>query len=354
MRVLTIPARQVGPELLGAVLAADVTLGNGHRAKKGARVTSDLLPVLAALGDRDLALILPEADDVHQDDAGRELAAALAGPGIAVHGPTAGQMSLRAARDGLLRVDSVLLRRINELDRLAVFTLFDHQLVEAGQEVAGAKVTALVAPRAALAAAVALARVAGGVLRVLPLAPRRVGVLVSERMAAGARRRFRVSIQRKLRHFGCQRVAFASMPSTLLAASAALRELRAGGAEIVLAAGGSWTNPADPLFAALEKDGVAVERLGLPADPGTYFWVAYDGATPIVGLPACATLAEASIADLLIAKLLAGERLTRAELASFGHGGLFTRETAFLLPRFPEPPRRAAEAADDGEVPCRS
>ncbi|MBI4507067.1 MAG: hypothetical protein HY691_16165, partial [Chloroflexi bacterium] len=169
MRVLTIPARQVGRELLGAVLAADVALGDGRRAKKGERVTSDLLPVLAALGDSDLALILVGADDAHQDDADRELAAALAGPGVEVHGPTAGQMSLRAARDGLLRVETALLRRINELDRVAVFTLFDHQLVQGGTEVAGAKVTALVVPRAPVAAAVALARIAGGVLRVLPL-----------------------------------------------------------------------------------------------------------------------------------------------------------------------------------------
>lgn len=354
LRVRTLPARQIGPELLGAVLATDVALSRGHRARKGQRVTGDLLPALAALGDRDLALILPSAEDVHQDDAGRELAAALAGPGILVHGPTAGQMSLRAAHRGLLRVDTARLRRINEIDRIAVFTLFDNQLVEAGQEVAGAKVTALVVPHAPVAAAVALARIAGGVLRVLPLVPRRVGVLVSERMRPGARARFRAVLERKLRFFGCDGATFVDAPTDRSALRAALRALRAGGAEIVLAAGGSWSNPAEPVFAVLEDEGIALERLGLPADPGTFFWIAYDGPRPIVGLPACATLAEATIADLLIAKLIAGERLTRAELASFGLGGLFTRESAFLLPRFPrERPAADAPSADEGERPSR-
>jgi hypothetical protein len=337
LRVLTLPAGQVGPEHVGAVLGADVPLGPGAgRVKKGARLAPELLPALAALGERAVTLLVPGEDDLHQDDAGRELAAALAGPGITVEGPNAGQMSLRAAHDGLLRIDTDRLRRINELDQIAVFTLFDNQLVAAGQEVAGAKVTALVAPRAQVAAAVALARIGGGVLRVRPLVARRIGVLVAERMGEKARARLHMVLSRKLRHLGSPDVRFVTVANAPVELRAALRQLRADGAEIVLAAGGSWSNPAEPLFAVLAEEGIALERLGLPADPGTFFWIAYDAETPIVGLPACATLAEATIVDLLIAKLLAGERLTRSELAAFGHGGLFTREAAFLLPRFPK------------------
>lgn len=337
MRIVTLLASQVGPELLGGVFAADVPLGPGAgRVTKGTRLTSDLLPAVTALGERELTLLLPSADDVHQDDAGRELAAALAGPGVIVDGPQAGQMSLRAAYDGLLRVDTERLRRINELDQIAVFTLFDNQLVAADQEIAGAKVLALVAPRAQVAAAVALARIGGGVLRVRPLVPRRIGVLVGERMGEKARERLRTVLSRKLRVLGSPDVRFIDVAHSQAQVGAALRRLRTEGSDVILAAGGSWSNPAEPLFSALAAEGIALERLGLPAEPGTFFWIAYDGDTAIVGLPACATLAEATIVDLLIAKLLAGERLTRAELATFGHGGLLTPGTAWLLPRFPK------------------
>lgn len=352
MRVLTIQARAIGPESVGAVFASDTPLGNSAgRAKKGTRLTADLLPALAALGDREITIILPDGGDMGQDEAGRQLAEALAGPGTVVHGPVAGQMSLRAAHDGLLRVDASSLQRINELDRVAVFTLFDNQLVKRGQEVAGAKVTALVVPRSIVATAVALARVAGGIVRVRPLVPRQIGVLVSGRMREGARRRFRVTIQRKLRLLGSDAPVVTDAARSVPATRAAIHALRAAGAEIILVAGGSWSNPAEPVFAVLAEDGMPLERLGLPADPGTYFWIAYEGELPIVGLPACATLAESTIVDLLVAKILAGERLTRAELATFGHGGLLTADTAFRLPRFDEP-SKTGEAERRGRLTC--
>jgi len=38
--------------------------------------------------------------------------------------------------------------------------------------------------------------------------------------------------------------------------------------------------------------------------------------------------------DVVIARLLTGERLGRTELARLGHGGMLTRDMAFRLPAY--------------------
>jgi hypothetical protein len=43
---------------------------------------------------------------------------------------------------------------------------------------------------------------------------------------------------------------------------------------------------------------------------------------PILGIPACGMYHQTTIFDLLLPRLLAGEKIGRRELAEMGHGGL--------------------------------
>ena len=52
---------------------------------------------------------------------------------------------------------------------------------------------------------------------------------------------------------------------------------------------------------------------------------------PILGAPGCARSPKTNIVDLLLPRLLAGDRLTRGDVAALGHGG--------LLEDVPERPR---------------
>jgi hypothetical protein len=49
--------------------------------------------------------------------------------------------------------------------------------------------------------------------------------------------------------------------------------------------------------------------------------LAYIGEVPVVGLPGCVMYARASIFDLVVPRLVAGERVTRADILALGHGG---------------------------------
>jgi len=52
------------------------------------------------------------------------------------------------------------------------------------------------------------------------------------------------------------------------------------------------------------------------------FLLAYHGEVPIMGLPACVMYFKATVFDLVLPRVLAGEKLTRRDIAMLGHGGL--------------------------------
>jgi hypothetical protein len=68
--------------------------------------------------------------------------------------------------------------------------------------------------------------------------------------------------------------------------------------------------------------------------PGTLLWLAYIGEVPVIGAPGCGLFSRPTAFDLLLPRLLAGERLSRAQLAELGGGGLLTREMAFRYPPY--------------------
>jgi len=43
---------------------------------------------------------------------------------------------------------------------------------------------------------------------------------------------------------------------------------------------------------------------------------------PVIGIPACGMYAKKTIFDLILPRVLAGEKIGRRELAELGHGGL--------------------------------
>ena len=198
-------AREVGPEHVGLVAAHSVrdAAGATFLLRKGETVGPEHRARLAKLGDRELHLLEPSPDELHEDEAGRRLAQAVAGPGIELRGPAESQYTLLAEHRGLLRVDQAALFAVNELDGISVLTRFDYQPVDRGDELAGAKVTPLVLPRATIERVERICRERPP-LRVLPFQPKRVGALILERVDPKARERFRESLERKLGWYGSE------------------------------------------------------------------------------------------------------------------------------------------------------
>ena len=328
----------------GLVLAGDVRTGDGRIAIPKGTVLGD--------GDEDrvrdgvwevLHVLDLEPGDVHESEAGRRLAAAVAGEGLVVGGCAGGQWPLRTSTRGMLRVNTAGLASVNACQDLSVYTLYDGQVVEAGETVARAKIVPFAVAESTIALGERRAREGGPIVAVQAFRACRVGALVQESPGAKAIARFRSVFAEKVAWFGGHLddpLVVAPDEDGVRGGLEALLERRL---DLVAVVGSRAMDPLDPVFPALEAVGATMVRRGMPAHPGSLCWVATHGPTTIVGMPSCGVFSQATVFDLLLTWVFAGVELDAGLLARFGHGGFLTRDMAF---RFP-PYRRAR---DRGEV----
>jgi molybdopterin biosynthesis enzyme len=81
-------------------------------------------------------------------------------------------------------------------------------------------------------------------------------------------------------------------------------------------------DPDDLTPEGIRRSGARVEIHGFPVLPGSMFLLAYLKETPILGLSGCVMHDPATAFDVLLPRLLAGEKVSRADIVSMGHGGL--------------------------------
>ena len=331
------PGKRVPARLAGSILSRDLTIA-GRRWSKGRRLTADDLLALAAADPADpVSLLTPEGGELHEDDAALRLAAAVAGPGLMVRGPAQSRVDLLAEAHGVANVRIAGLERVNRIDPLEIFTVFDGQIVAPGELVASVKV----APHLVDASTVdAGARLAGfgsnPLVWVAPFLARRVGIVVKETVRATARERFEASVRAKIESLGSTIVSIAYVEDDVDAVEAAMANLVRGSdaVELILTAGTASTDPLDACFVAITALGGRVVRRGVPAHPGSMLWLARIGRTAILGLPTCGAYSKATAADLLLPRLLSGEDASERTVAKLGHGGILTRSQRFRFPAY--------------------
>ncbi|MGH8311634.1 MAG: hypothetical protein ACRETX_17805, partial [Steroidobacteraceae bacterium] len=309
-------------------------------ASKGSRLTGDSIQRLAAVEWDELHAIRLEAEDVHEIDAGARLVRAVAGRDVHVGPMTAGHWPLFAAARGVVHIDVRALREINALDGISLYTLFDGQPVAERETIARGKIVPFAIPEATIELAERAASAGNGVLHVRRFIPWRVGAVIQESLGDRAMARSHAVLAEKLGWFGSTLLTPRFVAPRTEQLCAALQEQIADGAELLVVAGSRAMDPLDPVFDALAQLGVRIERHGMPAHPGSLLWLGYmnagDGSAErtVIGLPSCGLFSQASVFDLLLPRLLSGERLTSKSLAELGHGGLLTRDMQFRFPPY--------------------
>ena len=336
MHALRVDRLSVRPhDLTGRVLCHEIRTADGQIALPKGRVLDETDAALAlTLSWSEMHVMVLDDGDVHEDDAGARVANAVAGDGVEVRVPAGGHRPVAATGRGLLTIDTATLEQINALDGPCVYTLLDGQIVDRGEIVARAKIIPFAVPDRVLAAVDSIAVASGGVVRVRRFVPHRVGAVVHETLGERALTRFRDAVTEKLEWFGSSMCALEATPSAANAIGDAFVRARDAGAEVVLVAGTKAMDVLDPTFAALARIGARMIRHGVPAHPGSLLWIADWDGTPVVGMPTCGLFAQATVFDLVVSRLLVGDRGDRLGLERLGHGGLLTRAMAFRLPAY--------------------
>src|ERR1700686_354249 len=192
---------------------------------------------------REVHVVELEPGDLHEDEAARRLAAALAGPGLEAQPPVQSQARVVARHRGLVRVRADLVDAINALGYISVFTLMDGQAVVEGEEVAGCKVTPVAVPGSLIEAAERITREQGPVIELLPFRPLKTFVVATERLKPKARELFRAAVTAKLGWYGAEVLGVREVARTGEAVAAAYAEAVASGAPLGLFAGAPAVDP---------------------------------------------------------------------------------------------------------------
>jgi hypothetical protein len=312
----------------GRVLTHDL----GPDLRKGTILGAEHLERLRRVAE--VHVVELEPGDVHEDEAGTRLGRAMAGDGVGVRPPMQSQVRLDATRRGLLRVDSAGVHELNHLPAVSVFTLFDGQAVERGDEVAGAKVTPVAVPGDVLEAAERVTAKRGPTLAVLPFLPLRTAVVVTEKLKPKARTAFLEAVGRKLGWYGAELLDVREVPRRADAVREAYVGARGHGAQLILFAGASAIDPLDAAYLELVAAGGEVVRLGAPSHPGSMLWLGRLAGAPVLGVASCAGFGKNTSLDLLLPFVFAYGRAEAEDLVRLGHGGLVERAAGRSFPPY--------------------
>jgi molybdenum cofactor cytidylyltransferase len=94
----------------------------------------------------------------------------------------------------------------------------------------------------------------------------------------------------------------------------------------------------DVIPAAITDIGGSIEHFGMPVDPGNLLLIGHAGGVPVLGAPGCARSPVENGFDWVLMRLLAGLKVTRAELTGMGVGGLLMEIVTRPQPRTPVGP----------------
>jgi len=315
-------------EAVGLPLAHDITeiIPGKHKGpafRRGHIVRQEDVSKLLDVGKRHLYVMELEKDELHEEDAALRLAKAAAGRNLKLTDPSEGRINLVAEIAGLLKVDADLLYRFNSLGDLMLATLPGNRYVKPGTVVAGTRTIPVVVKEELVQRAEALCK-EKPIVTLLPMPPKLVHLVVtgSEVFTGRIKDGFGPVVSRKVGAMGSSLESVKIAPDDPDVIAGHIKEAKQAGAEIILVSGGMSVDPDDKTPEAICRSGAKVETHGFPVLPGSMFLLAYLDETPILGLSGCVLHDSLTAFDALLPRLLAGERISRAEIMAMGHGGL--------------------------------
>ena len=315
-------------DAVGMTLAHDVTRivpggEKGPAFRKGHIILKGDIPRFLEIGKAHVYALDIGEGYVHEDEAAQRISRAAAGNGVRFSDPSEGRINLHAEHAGLLKVNVEALNRLNALKDIVFATLHTNHFVEKDQAVAGTRIIPLVAPEEDIAAAEALCRSAGSLIWVKPFTPAIVGLVTtgSEVYNGRIKDRFGPVVSEKFRKLGSRIMAQVLVSDDVDMTVNAIHGLIDQGADFIALTGGMSVDPDDQTPAAIRAAGGKVVTYGAPTFPGAMFMLAYIGDIPVIGLPGCVMYYKATIFDLIVPRILAGEAVTLEDITKLGHGG---------------------------------
>jgi hypothetical protein len=312
---------------VGMVLCHDMTRivpddYEGPAFRKGHLVTENDVPVLLKIGKEHVYALDMPPGKIHEDEAALRIAKAAAGPGLSLTPPCEGRVNMTAG-PGLLDVNVEALYEINSIEEVVLATMHNGTAFTATRDVAGTRVVPLIVDESRIELVESICAANYPVIQVRPLQPMSVGIVSTgnEVLQGSVPDEIGPALSGKLELLGSRAMGQTMVGDEVKATRDAILQFVLDGADMVMVTGGLSMDSEDRTTAAIRAAGADVVTNGSPTFPGAMFLLAYLGDIPIIGLPDCVLYSRATVFDLIVPRLLAGERVTRSDIISMGHGG---------------------------------
>ncbi len=315
-------------DAVGMVLCQDLTEivpgeKKGVAFKKGHVITREDIPKMLDIGKRHVFVWDTAEGYVHENDAAVRMFRAAVGGGVIGTEPAEGKVSLKAEFDGVVKINENLLWEVCEDPFVCFATIHGNKLVKQGSLLGGTRVIPLVVEEAVVERFEHLCREKGPLVSVLPLQPCKIGIVTtgSEIKSGRIADKFGPVLRAKADELGAEVVGQAYVGDETEDIRQAILDFINQGVDLVEVSGGMSVDPDDRTPGAIHAIADEVITYGTPVLPGAMFMLAYVKGIPVVGLPGCVMFARRTVYDLVVPRLVAGERISRKDIVKLAYGG---------------------------------
>ena len=259
--------------------------------------------------------------EVHEDEAGRRIAVSVADANMELVAAKEGRTDIVTRIDGLVKVDRARLDELNRIRHVLFTTVPDAYPVKAGDVVAATRIVPLYISEDLLNEAERVGR--KGVIRLIPFSPMKVGLVVTgTEVATGRIPDASSRVEEKLAGYGLEVAGKTLVRDEVGLIRDAVLDAFARGADLVVTTSGLSVDPDDLTKEGVEATGARIVSYGAPVFPGAMFLVARLRGRYILGAPACVYFNTHTMLDILLPRIMAGEKVTAATVRRLALGGL--------------------------------
>lgn len=316
-------------EAVGQVLCHDITqiirgVTKDAVFRKGHVITKEDIPVLLSVGKEHIYIWEKDENMLHENEAARILCDICINEHMHPTKVKEGKIELIADCDGLLKIDRKKLKAVNALGEMMIASRHGDFPVRAGDKIAGTRIIPLVIEKERMERAKAAAGDAP-IFQIKPFRHIRAGIVTTGNEVYSGRipDTFTPVVEEKLAEYAAEIIGHEISNDEPELTAEKIRILLEKGADLILCTGGMSVDPDDKTPAAIRRMTSEVVTYGAPVLPGAMFLLAYtEQGVPVLGLPGCVMYAGRTIFDLILPRIVAGEKLKKEDFEVLGEGGL--------------------------------
>jgi hypothetical protein len=313
-------------EAVGMILAHDITeIIPGKKKdvafRRGKTIEQVDVERLLDLGKGYIYVFEGEVKGIHEDDASLRIAQSIMDENMDWVPPKEGKVSIRSKVAGLFYVNDKHLYEMNRIKDVLLSTVPNRHPVKPGDIVAATRIIPLYIAQKELKKVERVGE--KGVIRISPFKSLKTGLVITgNEVYTGRVQDGSYVVEEKLKNYGLEITGKIIVPDDISSIRDGINGLFQKGADMVITTAGLSVDPDDVTKEGIEATGAEVLFYGTPVFPGAMFLVGRLKGKYILGAPACVYYNRYTVLDMVLTRLMAGEKMHRNDMVKLSYGGL--------------------------------